>query len=169
MGVRLTVGDVVVYGTHGTGRVVARKKMAVAGVTQEVVVLEVGDGLTVTLPVERALQQLRELASEDDLDRVQRALREDRDLSVDPWLSRRTEALAKLTGGDLVELAEIVSDGAQRERKLKSTGRGTKLSSGEREIFVKARHLLSGEIARVRGLEEAEADGWIDDQLRRAG
>jgi RNA polymerase-interacting CarD/CdnL/TRCF family regulator len=35
------------------------------------------------------------------------------------------------------------------------------------EIFVKARNLLSGEIARARGIQQAEADGWIEDQLAR--
>ena len=143
--------------------------MNVAGVKQEVVVVEVGDGLTVTLPVERAQLQLRGLASEADLRRVQHALREQRTLSVDPWLTRRRETMAKLTGGDVVELAEIVSDGAQRERTLKAEGRGSKLSPGERDIFLKAHHLLSDEIARIRGMDEAEAAGWIDDQLSRAG
>jgi CarD family transcriptional regulator, regulator of rRNA transcription len=167
--VRLSVGDMVVYGTHGTGRVVARTKMAVSGVKHDAVVVELGEGLTVTLPVDRAQEQLRGLASEADIGRIQQALREDRTLSVDPWLTRRRETLAKLTGGDPVELAEIVGDGAQRERALRAAGKGTKLSPGEREIFVKARHLLSTEIARVRGLHETEVDGWIDDQLSRAG
>jgi CarD family transcriptional regulator len=167
--VRLAVGDFVVYGTHGTGRIVERKKMTVSDVEHEVVVVELGEGLTVTLRVDRAQEQLRGLASEADLGRVQRALREDRALSVDPWLSRRRETLAKLTGGDPVGLAEIVGDGAQRERALRETGKRTKLSHGEREIFVRARHLLSCEIARVRGLHETEADGWIDDQLSRTG
>jgi RNA polymerase-interacting CarD/CdnL/TRCF family regulator len=165
--VKLAVGDVVVYGTHGMGRVAALKEQVVLGATRDVVVLELADGLTVTLPVERAREQLRPLASEADMDRVQETLREDRVLSVDPWLSRRRETLAKLTGGDPVELAEIVGDGAQRERTQRAKGNKPQLSSGEREIFVKAWQLLSGEIARARGLQQAEADSWLDEQLSR--
>lgn len=164
---KLAVGDVVVYGTHGMGRVAALKEQVVLGATRDVVVLELADGLTVTLPVERAREQLRPLASEADMDRVQETLREDRVLSVDPWLSRRRETLAKLTGGDPVELAEIVGDGAQRERTQRAKGNKPQLSSGEREIFVKAWQLLSGEIARARGLQQAEADSWLDEQLSR--
>jgi len=167
VGVKLAVGDVVVYGTHGIGRVTARKEQVVLGATREVVVLELADGLTVTLPLGRARERLRPLASEGDMHRVQETLREDRVLRVDPWLSRRRETLAKLTGGDPVELAEIVGDGAQRERRRRAKGNNPQLSSGEREIFVKAWKLLSGELARARGLQQAEADGWIDQQLAR--
>jgi RNA polymerase-interacting CarD/CdnL/TRCF family regulator len=167
MGVKLAVGDMVVYGTHGIGRVKAREEQLVLGATREVVVLELADGLTVTLPLGRAREQLRPLASEADMDRVQEALRVDRVLSGDPWLSRRRETLAKLTGGDPVQLAEIVGEGAQRERALRAKGNKPQLSSGEREIFVKAWKLLSDEIARARGIQEAAADGWIDEQLTR--
>jgi CarD family transcriptional regulator len=165
--VRLAVGDVVVYGTHGIGRIAAREQQVVLGAAQDVVVLELEDGLMITLPLGRAKEQLRPLATEADMHRVQEALREDRALSSDPWLSRRRETLAKLTGGDPVELAEIVGDGAQRERVRRAKGDNARLSTGEREIFVKARNLLSGEIARTRGIQQAEADGWIDDQLAR--
>jgi len=163
--VKLAVGDVVVYGTHGIGRIAARKEQDVLGAKGKVVVLELAEGLTVTLPLDRAQEQLRPLASEADMRRVQETLRGERVLSVDPWLSRRRATLAKLTGGDPVELAEIVGDGAQRERTLRANGSNPQLSPGEREIFVKAWQLLSGEIAQARGLEQAEADSWIDEQL----
>ena len=70
-------------------------------------------------------------------------------------------------GGDPVALAEIVSDAAQRERTRRAKGTKPHLSSEEREISGKAWKLLSGEIARVRGLQQSEADDWIDDQLTR--
>jgi CarD family transcriptional regulator, regulator of rRNA transcription len=166
--VKLAVGDLVVYGTHGIGRVAARKEQTVLEATREVVVLELADGLTVTLPLGLAREQLRPLATEADMHRVQEALRQDRVLNVDPWLSRRRETLAKLTSGDPVELAEIVGDGAQRERTSRAKGNKPQLSTGEREIFVRAWQLLSGEIALARGIQQAEADGWIDEQLTRA-
>ena len=125
------------------------------------------DGLTVTLPVERARTQLRPLASAADLRHVQEILRGDRELTFDPWLSRRRETVEKLTGGDAIQLAEIVSEGAQRERVRRERGGKAQLSAGEREIFVRARKLLSGEIALARGIQPDEADGWIDEQLVR--
>jgi CarD family transcriptional regulator len=165
----LAVGDEIVYGTHGVGRITARKRTKISGVQQEVVVLELAHGLTITLPVERAHEQLRSLATEAEIGKVEATLREDRPLTTDPWLTRRQSALAKLAGGDPVELAEIVSDGAQRERLLRASGKGTRLSPGEREIFTRARELLCDEIARARGFDPGAADLWIDRQLARAG
>jgi CarD family transcriptional regulator len=166
--VKLAVDDLVVYGTHGIGRITAREERVVLGAASEVLVIELEDGLTVTLPLERAREQLRPLATEADVRRVRKTLRDDRVLSLDPWLSRRPKTLAKLAGGDPVELAEIVSEGAQRERMRREKGSGTQLSTGERELFVKARKLLSDEIAQALGLEPAAADGWIDEQLARS-
>jgi RNA polymerase-interacting CarD/CdnL/TRCF family regulator len=70
-----------------------------------------------------------------------------------------------MTGGDPLRLAEIVRDGALRERTLLAKGNGAQLSPGEKEICLKARRLLSGEIGLARGLEPLEADAWIDRQL----
>jgi CarD family transcriptional regulator len=167
LGVKLGVGDLVVYGTHGIGRITAREKRLVSGTIREVVVVELEDGLTATLPLERAREHLRAVASEAELLRVRQALRDDRVLSVDPWLSRRGAIMEKLAGGDPVKLAEIVSEGAQRERMRRARGARQQLSAGEREIFQKARRLLSGEIALARDIQQSAADGWIDEQLMR--
>ena len=163
----LAVGDAIVYGTHGIGRVVARTKRVVQGDSREVVVLELADGLTATLPLEHALVHLRPVASEADVSRVRETLRQDRILSVDPWLSRRRETLEKLAAGTLDGLAEIVSDGAQRERIRLANGGKARLPTAEREVFVKARGLLSGEIAIALSLQASAADDWIEEQLGR--
>ena len=165
--VNLAVGDLVVYANHGAGSIAARKTQTVLGKTCEVVVVELDEGLTVTLPLELAQQLLRSLASEADLRRVQETLRGDSVLSVDPWLSRRKQTLEKLAGGSPVELAEIVSEGAQRDRERRTKGSKPLGSSGERDVFVKARRLLSDEIALTRGIQPDAADVWIEEQLAR--
>jgi CarD family transcriptional regulator len=165
--VKFAPGDLVVYGNHGVGSVAAREEQTVLGTTCEVVVVELEGDLTVTLPLELAQKQLRPLASEADLRRVREALRDDGQLSVVPWLSRRRETVGKLTGGNPVQLAEIVSEGAQRERLRLARGNKSQLSSGEREIFNKARRLLSGEIALALDIQPDAADGWIDKHLAR--
>jgi RNA polymerase-interacting CarD/CdnL/TRCF family regulator len=81
------------------------------------------------------------------------------------WLSRERDARAKLSGGDPVDLAEIVRDGASRQGLLTAKGGKTQLSEGERHLFAKARELLADEIAHVRGLAATDADDWIGRQL----
>jgi CarD family transcriptional regulator len=92
---------------------------------------------------------------------VRKTLGADHAANRDPWLKRRKDSQAKLTGGDPIELAEIIRDSANRQ----STLRATQLSPSERDLFVKARQLLSTEIALARGVEPAEANAWIDEQL----
>lgn len=164
--VRLAVGDLVVYASHGAGHVAAREKRVVLGEQQEVVVLALAGGLSVELPMARAHELLRPLVSETDMSRVQTTLGADHIANKDPWLKRRRDSQAKLTGGDPIELAEIIRDSAHREWTLRER---SQLSPGERDLFVKARQLLSNEIALARGVEPAEANAWIDEQLTRTG
>jgi CarD family transcriptional regulator len=167
--VKLAVGDVVVYGMHGIGRVTGREQQIVLGSTQEVVVVELAEGLTVTLPLERAGAQLRSVASEEDLRKIQEVLREDRVLSTDRWLARKRGVMEKLAEGDPIGLAEIVGEGARRKRDRTEKGYKPSLSAGEREVYETALRLLADEISWARGVEQAEAEGWIDAQLTRAG
>ena len=166
MSVKLAEGDLVVYGTHGIGRVAARMSSVVSGASREVVVLELSDGLTVTLPLERAHEQLRPLANEADVLRVQETLRAEAVVSEEPWLKRQRDTQAKLASANPVELAEVVRDGAERERALSAKGK-SQLSGSEKQTFIRARQLLADEIARSQGVPHPEADAWIDEQLGR--
>jgi CarD family transcriptional regulator len=163
--VRLAVGTVVAYPPHGVGRVTARQKRVVLGAEQEVVVIELAESLSVSLPLERARELLRPPATEADLRRVEETLREDGPLSNEIWATRLKEMQEKLRRGDLLELAQIVRDGVRRERSPSAKGTSSKLSTSERALCAKARELLSGEIGLVRGLDQATANAWIDDQL----
>jgi CarD family transcriptional regulator len=165
--VRLAVGDRVVYASHGAGHVAARESRVVLGKRQEVIVLALAGGLSVELTKERAHELLRPLASEADISRVQKTLGADHAVSPGPWLKRRRESQAKLTGGDPIELAELIRDSARREWTPPAQGTKSQLSPAERELLLKARQLLSNEIALARGVEPAEANAWIDEQLTR--
>ena len=164
-GVKLAVGDAVVYPAHGVGRVLARERRMVQGAMQEVLVVELPEGLSVTLPIERARGLLRPLLSETDLGRVQETLREDHAPSSDVWLKRRKDTQVKLAGGDPLGLAEVVRDGALRERRLVAKHNGSQLSTGERDLYRRARRLLSAEIGLAHGLDPVDADAWIEEQL----
>ena len=163
--VRLEVGDVVVYGAHGAGRIAAREQRVVLGVAQETLVLDLAEGLSVTLPMERARELLRPMLSAADLRQVEKTLREEHTPSELGWLQRSKDTQMKVAGGDPLGLAEVVRDGALRERKLIAKRTGSQLSASERALYLKARRLLSGEIALARGLDPEAADAWIEKQL----
>jgi CarD family transcriptional regulator len=163
--VRLAVGEVVVYPAYGVGRISILEQRLVLGVKKEILVLELAEGLSVTLPVDLADDLLRPLLSEADIVQVQETLREDQALSADGWLKRQKDVRAKVVGGDPSELAEVVRNGARRDRGLQAKGTGSRLSPSERDLYLRARRLLSGEIAWARGLDPDEADDWIEEQL----
>jgi CarD family transcriptional regulator len=163
--VKLRIGDLVVYPAYGVGRIAAREERLVLGVKSEILVLELAEGLSVTLSVEHADRVLRPVLSEADMVRVQKALRDDQALSDDGWLKRKRDVQAKVVGGDPAEMAEVVRNGARRERARQEKNAGAQLSPSERDLYVRARRLLSSEIGSARGLNPDAADAWIDEQL----
>ena len=162
--VKLAVGDVVVYAAYGVGRVAAHERRLVHGAEQEVVVVELANGLSVMLPIERAREQLRPPVDAVGVRRVQETLCADGTPSTDAWPKRKQQTQAKLTGGDPLELAEVVRDGARHKQALAERG-SSQLSSGEKVLYEKARQLLSAEIGIACGLDPAQADAWIDEQI----
>jgi len=162
---RLAVGDVVVYRSHGAGPVTARESKVVLGARQEVIALALANGLRVELPLERAHELLRPLANESDLAGVQEVLRADQAVSSDTWLKRQRASLARLNDGEPMGLAHIIRDSACREAARTPKGSSSRLSAWERQLAAKARALLSTEIAFARDVEPEEANSWIDCQL----
>jgi CarD family transcriptional regulator len=163
--VELKVGTVVAYPPHGIGTIAAREKKIVLGVEEEVVLIELANDLSVTLPVSRAEEMLRPPATEADLKKVQKTLRQEGVVSDEIWSKRLAQAQEKLRSGDPLDLAEIVRDGVKREQGRTANGTPIKLSTSERALHLKARELLSGEIGLARGVDRAEAEAWIDEQL----
>ena len=158
----LTVGDRVVYGSHGLGRVAVKETRAVSGAAREVVVVELGESLLVTLPLERALGCLRLVADEAEIEHVQKVLRGSV-IDEQAWQKRLRVAREKVVDGTLVGLAEVVRDSACREARTR--GGGAKLSTAEHGLYQKARQLLAAEIGCSLGIPTNAADDWIDEQL----
>jgi CarD family transcriptional regulator len=163
--VKLALGDAVVYAPHGVGRVAGLERRTVLGVEQGVVVLELGHGLRVTLTIEQARERLRPVASEADLQRVQQTLQEHGEASEDSWGKRLKQGQAKLASGDPLELAELVRDGMRRYQSRDRKSAAPKFSESERKLYEQARQLLALEISSARGLQQEEADAWIEEQV----
>jgi RNA polymerase-interacting CarD/CdnL/TRCF family regulator len=155
----LAVGDVVVYASHGIGRIESTHDAEGAEPAKVVFLLE--SGLRVTLPLAQARETLRSPAGERELEDVQLTLRANIAPSVEPWARRRRFAQEKLTAGEIGGLAEIVRDGLLRERRLTTTSSKPIAN----ELFRQARRLLTAEIAECRGIEPEAADAWVLRQV----
>ncbi len=125
--------------------------------------LELAATLTVTLPIALAHEQLRAVVNGTELASVQKTLRAAPRARESLWIKRQKETRAKLASGQAICLAEVISDGAHRQR-----GQAKHLSVNERELYLKARRLLADEIGHARGIDPAQAEDWITNQLERA-
>jgi RNA polymerase-interacting CarD/CdnL/TRCF family regulator len=158
---RLHVGDRIVYGFHGVGLVSASNGAKEAST----VVIEFSSGLRVTLPLARAREALRALSSESDLARVEQILAACGAPGEPQWSKRFRATREKITEGRVTGLAEVVRDGAHRERR-QTIRSGSTNSPAERELYVRARRLLAEEVGAARGIDLVEADHWIGAQIR---
>ena len=74
------------------------------------------------------------------------------------WNRRFKHNRDKMKTGDILELAEVVRNLALRDHE-----KG--LSTGEKQMFVKAKKILASELMYAKGLDEEEAGVWLDEVL----
>jgi RNA polymerase-interacting CarD/CdnL/TRCF family regulator len=159
---RLAVDDLVVYASHGVGRVAIRQ--------QKTVVLEFAEGgLLVTLPIERAVECVRPVSTEVEITSIGRTLGGADTVSEENWQRRLKTTRGKVTGGEAAGLAEVIRDASRREERATARQEPGRLSLTERQLYLKARKLLADEIGASRGVDPSAADAWIGDQLARNG
>jgi RNA polymerase-interacting CarD/CdnL/TRCF family regulator len=159
---RLAVDDLVVYASHGVGRVAIRQ--------QETVVLEFAEsGLSVTLPIERAVECVRPVSTEVEIASIGRTLGGADTVSQENWQRRLKATRGKVTGGEAAGLAEVIRDASRRDERATARKEPGKQSLTERHLYLKARKLLADEIGVSRGVDAPAADAWIGDQLARNG
>ena len=78
------------------------------------------------------------------------------------WNRRFKHNRDKMKTGNIFELAEVV-----RNLAVRNNEKG--LSTGEKQMFVKAKKILASELMYAKGMDEDEAAAWLDDVLSRAG
>jgi RNA polymerase-interacting CarD/CdnL/TRCF family regulator len=161
----LSVGAMVVYGGHGLGRVTGRRPSNGEDAGGRTIVLEFTSGLSVILPLERAEACLRPPADARAFEEVRAVLRSPNPSIEQSWQTRTQTTRAKIAAGDAVALAEVVRDAAERQRRLAA---GSTRSDAEQQLYQKARRLLAAELAHTTGIDDAEAQTWIESQLERS-
>src|SRR4051794_30589592 len=77
------------------------------------------------------------------------------------WNRRFKHNRDKMKTGDILELAEVV-----RNLSLRDHEKG--LSTGEKQMFVKAKKILASELRYAKGMDEEEAAEWLDGVLAGA-
>ena len=158
------VGDKVVYPHHGAGTVVKKEKREVLGQTREYLTIQIlHNDMTVNVPVGYAEQVgLRTVIDEDLVNTVVKALTAGESEMPKNWNRRFKHNRDKMKTGDIFELAEVVKNLSLRDHE-----KG--LSTGEKQMFVKAKKILASELMYAKAVDEEEAAEWLEGVLAGNG
>jgi CarD family transcriptional regulator len=158
------VGDKVVYPHHGAGTVVKKETRTILGQEREYLTIKIlHNDMTVNVPTENADRVgLRKVIDEEMVVRVVKVLHGNGTKMPKNWNRRFKYNRDKMKTGDIFELAEVV-----RNLSLRDQEKG--LSTGEKQMFVKAKKILASELMYAKGMDEEDAAVWLDDELDSVG
>ena len=157
------IGDHVVYPHHGAGKVLKKEVRNVLGSEREYLTIKIlHNEMTVMVPCENAARAgLRRVIDEEAVERVISVLRADVSQMPKNWNRRFKHNRDKIKTGDVFELAEVVRNLAIRE-----ADKG--LSTGEKQMFTRAKKVLASELTYALDMEEGDAEARIDSLIEDA-
>jgi CarD family transcriptional regulator, regulator of rRNA transcription len=150
------IGDNVVYPHHGAGKVVRKEQKDVFGERREYLTIKIlHNDMTVMVPSENAaLAGLRRVIDDETVKKVQAVLQDECSEMPKNWNRRFKHNRDKIKTGDIYELAEVVRNLAVRESE-----KG--LSTGEKQMFTRAKRILASELMYALSMDEEEVEVHI--------
>jgi CarD family transcriptional regulator len=145
-----------VYPHHGAGKVVRKEKKDVLGERREYLTIKIlHNDMTVMVPTDNAaVAGLRRVIDEKTVKEVQAVLQDECSEMPKNWNRRFKHNRDKIKTGDIYELAEVVRNLAVRESQ-----KG--LSTGEKQMFTRAKKILCSELMYALALDEEEVEEHI--------
>ncbi len=158
--IEFEIGDSVVYPHHGAGKVMRKEMKDVLGAVREYLTIKIlHNDMTVMVPTENAaLAGLRRVIDEETVQKVLAVLKDECSEMPKNWNRRFKHNRDKIKTGDIYELAEVVRNLAIRELQ-----KG--LSTGEKQMFTRAKKILSSELMYALGMSEEEVDEHLSSVL----
>jgi CarD family transcriptional regulator len=154
------VGDKVVYPHHGAGTVVSKDVKIVLGEEREYLTIKIlHNEMTVNVPVDNCDKVgLRGVIDLEMVEVVVKVLLGGSTEMPKNWNRRFKHNRDKMKTGDILELAEVVRNLALRDHE-----KG--LSTGEKQMYVKAKKILASELMYAKEMDEDQAHEWLEDVL----
>src|SRR5213596_3632194 len=153
-------GDNVVYPHHGAGQVLKKEVKKMFGEEREYLTIKIlHNDMTVMVPCENAgIAGLRRVIDEETVQKVLAVLQDELSEMPKNWNRRFKHNRDKIKTGDIYELAEVV-----RNLSLREWEKG--LSTGEKQMFTRAKKILASELMYALDKDEDEAEGYLDELL----
>jgi CarD family transcriptional regulator len=154
------LGDNVVYPHHGAGKVLKKERKKMFGEEREYLTIKIlHNDMTVMVPCENAGKAgLRRVIDEDTVKKVLAVLQDEVSEMPKNWNRRFKHNRDKIKTGDIYELAEVVRNLAIREHE-----KG--LSTGEKQMFTRAKKILASELMYALDKDEDAAEAYLDELL----
>jgi CarD family transcriptional regulator len=154
----------VVYPHHGAGQVIKKEEKDILGEKRQYLTIKIlHNDMTVMVPCENAGKAgLRRVIDEETVKKVLSVLSDDVSEMPKNWNRRFKHNRDKIKTGDIYELAEVVRNLAIREQD-----KG--LSTGEKQMFTRAKKILASELMYALEMGEEQAEAHLDDLLQRSG
>jgi CarD family transcriptional regulator len=154
------IGDNVVYPHHGAGKVLKKESKEIFGETRVYLTIKIlHNDMTVMVPCENAGKAgLRRVIDEETVKKVLDVLQDEISEMPKNWNRRFKHNRDKIKTGDIYELAEVVRNLAIREQE-----KG--LSTGEKQMFTRAKKILASELMYALEMGEDEAEAHLDELL----
>ena len=151
-----------VYPHHGAGQVIKKEEKDILGEKRQYLTIKIlHNDMTVMVPCENAGKAgLRRVIDEETVKAVLAVLAADVSEMPKNWNRRFKHNRDKIKTGDIYELAEVVRNLAIREAQ-----KG--LSTGEKQMFTRAKKILASEMMYALDKTEDESEAYLDDLLSR--
>jgi CarD family transcriptional regulator len=151
--IEFEVGDSVVYPHHGAGKVLRKEVKEVLGESRQYLTIKIlHNDMTVMVPTENAaLAGLRRVIDEETVKKVLAVLSDECSEMPKNWNRRFKHNRDKIKTGVIYELAEVVRNLAIREAE-----KG--LSTGEKQMFTRAKKILASELMYALEMDEDEVE-----------
>ena len=154
------VGETVVSPHHGAATIEEIVNRKIKGVDAEYLVLKVNQGdLVIQVPAANVESVgVRDVVDDIGVAEVLDVLRQAEVEEPSNWSRRFKANQEKISNGDIVRVSEVVRDLSRRD-----ANKG--LSAGEKRMLMKARQILTSELALARSIDEDEAGVLLDEVL----
>jgi CarD family transcriptional regulator len=158
--IEFEIGDNVVYPHHGAGQVLRKEVKDILGEKREYLTIKIlHNDMTVMVPTENAaLAGLRRVIDEETVKKVLAVLQDECSEMPKNWNRRFKHNRDKIKTGDIYELAEVVRNLAIREAE-----KG--LSTGEKQMFTRAKKILASELMYALEMDEEEVEAHLYELL----
>jgi CarD family transcriptional regulator len=149
--VEFEIGQSVVYPHHGAGKVLRKEMKEVLGESREYLTIKIlHNDMTVMVPTQNAsMAGLRPIIDEETVKKVTAVLCDECSEMPKNWNRRFKHNRDKIKTGDIYELAEVVRNLAIREAE-----KG--LSTGEKQMYTRAKKILTSELMYALEMDEQQ-------------